>query len=180
MRPLASSSAPPTPATTRGAPVIVRPTSIPRGECGHQQRTLDRAVPPDLDRQQDAEEQRADEGGEDEAEPDVGEDDVDEGRPGRAVDPAFVVEGANRRVDQDHERQGHDGRLDEEDRSPFEELGEHSAEGGADGRADRRRSGPPVAGPSLAAADRGQDGERTGEQQRRPDPLGAPRDQEDR
>ena len=76
-------------------------------------------------------------------------------------------------LDGDDERGGDDRRLDEEDRPPVEQLGEHAAERRTDGRADRAGERPPPAGPTLARDDRDEHGQRAGEQQRGADALRA-------
>ena len=93
-RPVASRAAPPRTTTVDGAGRHQRPTIIPERQRADQHGALQGAVAPHLDRQEDAEEQRADEGREDECEPDVGDDDVAPPGVGGAVDVAFAAQRA--------------------------------------------------------------------------------------
>ena len=152
----------------------------PDGHAERQRRdehgALHRAVPPHLDRQEHAEEQRPDEGGEHEGEPDVGHDHVAPPCAGAPVHVALPAQRPCRRVRRHDQGGGDDRRLDEEDRPPVEQLGEHAAEGRADRRSDGAGHRPPPPGP--VAGDGTEDGERPGEQQRGADALGAAGDEQ--
>ena len=89
---------------------------------------------------------------------------------GPAVQLALPPQRPSGRVGRDDERGGDDRRLDEEDRPPVEQLGEHAAERRADSDADGAGHRPPPPGPPLASDDRAEHGERPGQQSVAPTP----------
>ena len=155
-------------ATVAGAAVDAAGDDDAHGQRRDEQGALDRGVPPHLDGQQDAEEQGGDEGGEHESEPDVGEDLLAAADAGLTVEAPFRSDrtrAAGSSADQ--ERGGDDRRLHVEDRPPVEELREHAPEGRSDDGADSGRQHPPLPSTVLAGDHGREDGQRTGEQERR-------------
>ena len=153
----------------------------PGRERRHQQCPLDRAVPPHLDREEHAEEQRPDERGEDECEADVRGDDVDVGGSRGSVQPTLAVRaseprGRRRRASATATSGAWTKKIACQSKSwvstPPSAGPTAAPTAAATAHQRRARASLPV----IAAEHR----ERAGEQQDRPDALGAPGRQQDR
>ena len=153
---------------------------MPNGSALTTSRALDRTVPPHLDGQQHAEEQGGDEGREHQGEAGVGDDDVAPARAGPAVQLALPPQHPSGGVGRDDKRGGDDRRLDDKDRPPVEQLGQHAAESRADSNADGAGHRPPPPRPPLVTDDRAEHRQRPGQHERGPDALDGAGREEDR
>ena len=132
----------------------------------HHQCRDDRREAPDRHEQDDAEEQRPDQRREGQGQGKVG----DEGgsRPAGGFIgalPSSVAVGAGDRRRGDRRRG--DGSLEDEHRTPRQDLGDHTAQRGTDRRAERPRRGPPRHGAAPVGGERREDAEGAGDEERR-------------